>query len=415
MTTLLARSFAKTTSLLAARHPVRTSTTTTTTTRLASVLVVSDPLADDGSLPVATQSAVTAALQWLDKTGDATQDVILLTTGGSAAPTAVPTGVTQHVHATTDSKVVETAANAIQQAAADCSPNCIMGTATKWGSSVVPRAAALLQTSPLSDVVDIVDKGKGETKIIIQETIILESLSCKHTDHALSSSFFKSSLETFVRPLYAGNALAKVQAKNTTCPVMTIRPTAFDKAPLSDQPAASTSTFAATDFDKSTWKSQSVSSSASGRPDLTAARIVISGGRGIGSAEQFSVLEDLADAFPAGQAAVGASRAAVDAGMAPNDKQVGQTGKVVAPDLYIAAGISGAIQHISGMKDSKVIVAINKDGEAPIFQGKRRTCARAHCLYSKNHLYVGLTIRFFSLFQLLTMDWSRTCLWPCPK
>ena len=175
------------------------------------------------------------------------------------------------------------------------------------------------------------------------------------------------SIETFIRPLYAGNALAKVQAKNTSCTVMTIRPTAFEKAPLADA-AASTSTFEATDFDKSTWQSQSVSSSASGRPDLTAARIVISGGRGIGSAEQFSVLENLADAFPAGQAAVGASRAAVDAGMAPNDKQVGQTGKVVAPDLYIAAGISGAIQHISGMKDSKTIVAINKDPEAPIFQ-----------------------------------------------
>ena len=136
--------------------------TTATTNRMASVLVVSDPLADDGSLPVATQSAVTAALQWLDATGDATKDCILLTAGGATPPTAVPQGVTQHVHATTESKLVETAANAIQQAATDHSPNCIMGTATKWGSSVVPRAAALLQTSPLSDVVDIIDAGKKQ-------------------------------------------------------------------------------------------------------------------------------------------------------------------------------------------------------------------------------------------------------------
>lgn len=164
MTTLLARSF----------HPVRArlATTTTTTTslgrhygatskRLASVLVVSDPLSDDGTLPAATQSAVTAALKWLQVKGDdSTKDCILLTTGGDAAPPVVPSGVTQHVHATTTSKVVETAAAAIQQAAAEHKPNCIMGTATKWGSSVVPRAAALLQTSPLSDVIDIVDAGK---------------------------------------------------------------------------------------------------------------------------------------------------------------------------------------------------------------------------------------------------------------
>jgi electron transfer flavoprotein alpha subunit len=171
--------------------------------------------------------------------------------------------------------------------------------------------------------------------------------------------------------LYAGNALAKVQAKNggSACQVVTIRPTAFAPAPLLDKESTGVTMMESMDvpaFDKSVWLSQAVSSADAGRPDLTAASTVVSGGRGLGAAEHFGLLEDLADAF--GNAAVGASRAAVDAGMAPNDQQVGQTGKVVAPDLYVAVGISGAIQHLSGMKDSKVIVAINKDREAPIFQ-----------------------------------------------
>ena len=153
MTSLLARSFQSTRSVAPWRRSLVGGH------RQASVLVVSDPLGEDGSLPVATQSAVTAALKWLEAKGDATNDCILLTTGGSSAPTQVPQGVSQHLHATTASAnlVVETAASAIQQAAADTSPNCIMGTATKWGSSVVPRAAALLKTSPLSDVIDFVD------------------------------------------------------------------------------------------------------------------------------------------------------------------------------------------------------------------------------------------------------------------
>jgi electron transfer flavoprotein alpha subunit len=165
--------------------------------------------------------------------------------------------------------------------------------------------------------------------------------------------------------------LAKVQATKPELIIMTIRPTSFDKAPL--QAAENVQEFAATEFTGTTFVSESVSAAGGGsnRPDLTAASIVISGGRGLKNGDNFALLESLADALSsngAGAAAVGASRAAVDAGMVPNDKQVGQTGKIVAPDLYIAVGISGAIQHLSGMKDSKTIVAINNNPDAPIFQ-----------------------------------------------
>ena len=170
--------------------------------------------------------------------------------------------------------------------------------------------------------------------------------------------------------MYAGNVLAKIQNKKDTKQVLSIRPTAFEKAPLVEAQEVLTMEIDA--FPNSEWQGQSDSSdggAGASRADLGSARIVVSGGRGIKSSENFVLLEQLCDKLGApNECAVGASRAAVDAGMASNDKQVGQTGKVVAPDLYIAVGISGAIQHLSGMKDSKTIVAINKDPEAPIFQ-----------------------------------------------
>jgi electron transfer flavoprotein alpha subunit len=202
----------------------------------------------------------------------------------------------------------------------------VVAASTTFSRNVMPRVAALLDTAQLSDIVEVV------------------------------------SPSTFKRYIYAGNALTTVESKDQKR-VVTVRTTTFDAAPAEGGSATIETAAAVDPAGLARFVGREVQSSA--RPDLGSARVVVSGGRGVGSSENFQIIEKLADAVGA---AVGASRAAVDAGYAPNDWQVGQTGKIVAPDLYIAVGISGAIQHLAGMKDSKVIVAINKDEEAPIFQ-----------------------------------------------
>jgi electron transfer flavoprotein alpha subunit len=202
----------------------------------------------------------------------------------------------------------------------------VLAPATSFGKNVMPRMAALLDMAQVSDIVKV------------------------------------ESPDTFVRPIYAGNALATVQSGDAI-KVITVRSTGFDAAAATGGSATVEQLPAVADTGLSRLVGQELTKSA--RPELTAARVIVSGGRGMGSGENFRILETLADKLGA---AVGASRAAVDSGFVPNDYQVGQTGKIVAPELYIAVGISGAIQHLAGMKDSKVIVAINKDAEAPIFQ-----------------------------------------------
>lgn len=202
----------------------------------------------------------------------------------------------------------------------------VLAPATTTGKNFMPRVAALLDVAQISDIIAV------------------------------------ESADTFKRPIYAGNAIATVQSEDVI-KVITVRTTAFDAVAAEGGSASVEAISTVVNNDKAEFVGEELA--VSERPELTAARVVISGGRGMQNGENFHLLEKVADKLGA---AVGASRAAVDAGFVPNDMQVGQTGKIVAPDLYIAVGISGAIQHLAGMKDSKVIVAINKDEEAPIFQ-----------------------------------------------
>jgi electron transfer flavoprotein alpha subunit len=279
---------------------------------------------DHGTLKGATLNTVTAAVA-------CGGDVHVLVAGHNAAAAAQAAaqiaGVAKVLHADGPSLAEGLAENvAAQVLAVAANYSHILFPATAGGKNVAPRVAAKLDVAQLSDV----------TKVV--------------------------SADTFERPIYAGNAIATVQSGDAT-KVITVRTTGFDAAAASGGSAAVESITAAADSGKSSFVGREVTKS--DRPELTAAKIIVSGGRAMGSSDKFNeVLTPLADKLGA---ALGASRAAVDAGYAPNDWQVGQTGKIVAPQLYIAAGISGAIQHLAGMKDSKVIVAINKDPEAPIF------------------------------------------------
>jgi electron transfer flavoprotein alpha subunit len=279
---------------------------------------------DGSEIKDSTLAAITAAL----KLGE-THLLVVGSGVGSIAEAAAKIAGVGKVH-------VADAAHLEHQLAEDVAPvaanlmdghDAFLAPASTFGKNIAPRVAALLDVMQISEILSV------------------------------------ESEDTFTRPIYAGNAIATVRSADSK-KVITVRGTAFDKASRDGGSAAIEPVDTGTDSDLSDFVG--LEASESERPELTSARIIVSGGRAFGSSEQFhALLDPLADKLGA---AVGASRAAVDAGYAPNDYQVGQTGKIVAPDVYIAIGISGAIQHLAGMKDSKVIVAINKDEEAPIFQ-----------------------------------------------
>ncbi|WP_296224433.1 electron transfer flavoprotein subunit alpha/FixB family protein [Ralstonia sp. UBA689] len=280
---------------------------------------------DNQSIKAATLNTVTAAAQC---GGDVHVLVAGAGCGAAAQAAAQIAGVTKVLVADAPQFADGLAENVAEQALAVAGAySHILAPATAYGKNILPRVAAKLDVAQLSDI----------TKV--------------------------DSPDTFERPIYAGNAIATVQSADKV-KVITVRGTAFDAAAATGGSAAVENVAAVADAGISQFVSREVTKS--DRPELTAAKIIVSGGRGVGSGENYTkVLTPLADKLGA---ALGASRAAVDAGFVPNDYQVGQTGKIVAPQLYIAVGISGAIQHLAGMKDSKVIVAINKDPEAPIFQ-----------------------------------------------
>ena len=280
---------------------------------------------DNQSIKAATLNTVTAAAQC---GGDVHVLVAGAGCGAAAQAAAQIAGVTKVLVADAPQFADGLAENVAEQALAVAGNySHILAPATAYGKNILPRVAAKLDVAQLSDI----------TKV--------------------------DGPDTFERPIYAGNAIATVQSVDKV-KVITVRGTAFDPAAATGGSAATENLTAVADAGISQFVSREVTKS--DRPELTAAKIIVSGGRGVGSGENYTkVLTPLADKLGA---ALGASRAAVDAGFVPNDYQVGQTGKIVAPQLYIAVGISGAIQHLAGMKDSKVIVAINKDEEAPIFQ-----------------------------------------------
>lgn len=291
-----------------------------------SILVVAEH--DNSALKAATLPAVTAAKEIAGHNGG---DVVVLVAGAGCAAAGEAAAKVDGV-----AKVLVADDAAYAHGLAEPLAELLIGLANEYshllapastfGKNFMPRVAALLDLQQISDISAVVDA------------------------------------DTFVRPIYAGNAMATVKSSDAV-KIITVRATTFDAAPAEGGSATVESVSAAGDPGLSSFVE--LKESGGDRPELTTARVVISGGRGMGSGDNFSLIEPIADKLGA---AMGASRAAVDAGFVPNDWQVGQTGKVVAPELYIAVGISGAIQHLAGMKDSKVIVAINKDEEAPIFQ-----------------------------------------------
>jgi len=287
-----------------------------------SVLIIAEH--DNATLKPATLHTVTAA----QKIGG---DIHILVAGqgvdGAAAAAAKVAGVAKVLKAD-DAAYAHQLAENVAKLIVALAPNYshVLAAATVNGKNFMPRAAALLDVQQISEISGV------------------------------------ESADTFVRPTYAGNAMTTVQSADKI-KIITVRATAFDIAPAEGGSAAIENASGGGDAGLSKFIGQEVQKTE--RPELTSARVVVSGGRGMQNGENFKLLEAVADKL---NAAVGASRAAVDAGFVPNDYQVGQTGKIVAPDLYIAVGISGAIQHLAGMKDSKVIVAINKDEDAPIFQ-----------------------------------------------